>query len=351
MNTASHQAQGSQLSFTGTLALMLSLAIPLSEPAKAAKEKPIAGPSEQEVTQLNLALEVNRIAQASSKRRVAVLDFDFSSVSSPSLLTAFPGISKGTSDILVNSLVQGDAYSVIERSRIEAVLAEQDLGTAGRLDPTTAAEIGRILGVDAVILGSVTQFDVQQKRSGFSVGGLFGENKRKTTADVQLNVRMVSTTTAEILAVADGTGTAEQKDSATRVLGIGGGSETDNQQQLLTEATQIAVDEVVGELNSASDKLAALPAVLPNVDALVADVAGNTIILNKGAEAGYREGMKVAIERVAREVKDPATGEVIRRVTQPIGFVELTDVDGASSVGQVVSGTGFKIGDVAKPTE
>jgi curli biogenesis system outer membrane secretion channel CsgG len=251
--------------------------------------------------------------------------------------------------MLINALVNSNTYAVIERSRIDAVLAEQNLGSSGRADATTAAQIGRVLGVDVVIVGSVTQFDVQAKRSGFQVGGLFGQSKTEVQADVQLNARMVSSSTAEILTTAEGTGSANQKDGSTQVFGIGGGTETDNQQQLLTQATRLAIDEVVLQLTGAADRLAGLPAALPTVDALIADVAGSTLILNKGATDGYRTGMIVSLERVSREVKDPATGNVLRRITAPIGQAKLTEVDASSSVATVISGTGFRVGDLAKP--
>jgi curli biogenesis system outer membrane secretion channel CsgG len=76
------------------------------------------------------------------------------------------------SDLLVDRLVKDGTFSVIERSRLDAILAEQNLGLSGRLDANTAAQVGRILGVDAVILGSVTQFDVSVRRSGGGGTGL-----------------------------------------------------------------------------------------------------------------------------------------------------------------------------------
>jgi curli biogenesis system outer membrane secretion channel CsgG len=297
--------------------------------------------------------EVEQIAQSTPqvKRRVAVLDFDFSAISDPSLLSAFPGIAQGTSDLLVNALVNTNTYSVIERSRIDAVLAEQNLGTSGRVDASTAAQVGRILGVDVVIIGSVTQFDVQEKRSGFQVGGLFGQAKTKVQADVQINTRMISTSTAEIITTAEGRGSANQDDGSTVVFGIGGGSETDNRQQLLTQATRLAVEQVVLQLTSAEERLAELPPALPTVEALVADATGNTLVLNKGTTDGYQTGMIVSLERVSREVKDPATGSVIRRITTSIGQAKLIEVDASSSVATVLSGTGFRIGDIAKPIQ
>jgi len=51
------------------------------------------------------------------------------------------------------------------------------------------------------------------------------------------------------------------------------------------------------------------------------------------------------VVRVTREIKDPSTGAVIRRLSSTVGVVQATDVDDASAVCNVVSGAGFKTGD------
>jgi hypothetical protein len=75
---------------------------------------------------------------------------------------------------------------------------------------------------------------------------------------------------------------------------------------------------------------------------------GGQIVLNVGARAGVKVGDQLLVARVTREIKDPATGSVIRRLTSTIGIVRATDVDDASSVCTVVSGSGFKAGDTVK---
>lgn len=59
-------------------------------------------------------------------------------------------------------------------------------------------------------------------------------------------------------------------------------------------------------------------------------------------------GSRIVIERVTQVIKDPTTGQVIRRLSQPIGQIRITEVDSTSSVGEIVSGSQFKVGDIAK---
>ncbi len=49
-------------------------------------------------------------------------------------------------------------FDLLERARIEELWKEQDLDTIYRFDATTAAKIGKMLGAEGVIFGSVTKF-------------------------------------------------------------------------------------------------------------------------------------------------------------------------------------------------
>lgn len=84
------------------------------------------------------------------------------------------------------------------------------------------------------------------------------------------------------------------------------------------------------------------------VEGLVAAVDGNQIVLNVGARAGVKVGDQLEVVRVTKEIKDPATGAVIRRLSTSVGTVKATDVDDASAVCTSVSGSGFKVGDSVK---
>ncbi len=59
----------------------------------------------------------------------------------------------GLQQILMTELARNPALRVVERSQLNALIAEQDLGAAGRVDPETAARVGRIVGAKFMVLG------------------------------------------------------------------------------------------------------------------------------------------------------------------------------------------------------
>jgi len=77
-------------------------------------------------------------------------------------------------------------------------------------------------------------------------------------------------------------------------------------------------------------------------------VEGNQIILNVGGKVGVKVGDQFNVERVTKEIKDPTTGAVLRKLATTVGVVKATDVDDVSAICEPVSGSGFKIGDRVK---
>ncbi|MGB9606367.1 MAG: CsgG/HfaB family protein, partial [Bryobacteraceae bacterium] len=270
---------------------------------------------------------------------------------------------KGIADLLVEKLVQGGVYTVVERKAIEKVLAEQNFSNSDRADATTAAKIGRILGVDAIIIGSITQFGRDDKATTLGGGGfggitrrygLGGIQRREAKAVVDVTARMISTDTAEILAVGHGQG--ESTRSGTSLLGAGGSSGAGGAgaydltsknfaATLIGEAVHKAVNQLSQELEAGA---ARLPARVVQINGLIADVSGNTVILNVGSRAGVKVGDRLQVRRKIREVRDPATGKVIRALENTIGEVVITEVDEVSAVGTYTGGTPPKVGDAVR---
>ena len=87
---------------------------------------------------------------AERKKRVAVFDFDYATVRSgiAAIFGSDIDVGKGISDLLVKRLVQDGTYSVIERKAMDKILAEQNFSNSDRANPTSAARLGKLLGVE-----------------------------------------------------------------------------------------------------------------------------------------------------------------------------------------------------------
>ncbi len=303
--------------------------------------------------------------QPPRKKRVAVMDFEYGTVKSAvaAVFGTDQDVGKGISDMLVQKLVQEGKYSVIERKALDKILAEQNFSNSDRADSSTAAKIGKILGVDAIIIGSITQFGRDDKNTtvgGGGIGGITGRfgvggvQKREAKAVCNITARMVDTTTGEILAAVTGSG--QSKRGGTSLVGAGGSAygagggafdmtSKNFAETLLGEAVGQSVDATATQLDSASDKL---PTVKVEVSGLVADVSGNTLIINVGSKSGLRVGDKLEISRAARTIKDPATGKVLKTVTNKIGDATVTEVDADSATVTFNGSAVAKVGDIAK---
>lgn len=87
---------------------------------------------------------VKRAFDFSRVRRVAVLGFSGSG-------------GHAAADHLVLALLEEGA-DVVERRQLNALLRETQLGTTGLLAPASVQEVGQLLGVDAIFMGSVTSY-------------------------------------------------------------------------------------------------------------------------------------------------------------------------------------------------
>ncbi|MEA2096224.1 MAG: FlgO family outer membrane protein [Candidatus Cloacimonadota bacterium] len=81
---------------------------------------------------------------------------------------------------LITRIFTTGKFEVVERNLLQKVLEEQKLGMTGYIDQETAISLGQILGVDAIITGSITNL---------------GNN-------VKINARLISTETGSVFAVA-----------------------------------------------------------------------------------------------------------------------------------------------------
>jgi curli biogenesis system outer membrane secretion channel CsgG len=309
-----------------------------------------------------LSLAVTPGARAQDKKLVAVLDFDYGTVRSA--VQAYFGtdqdVGKGISLLLEQKLVQDGKFRVIDRNAMDKILKEQNFSNSDRVDATTAAKIGRILGVSAIITGTITQFGRDDKHTGVGGGGyglgkytLGGVGKNESKAVVNVTAKLIDINTAEILAVVTGSG--ESKRSGFK-LGGGGGSGSGGGGGGVDMGSSNFANTILGEAVNSSvasmgqqldDKADSLPTVKVMVSGLVADVTGNTLIMNVGTKAGVKVGDHLGIFRKGKEIRDPATGKVLKTIEAKLGDVTITEADETSSTGTYSGSTPPQVGDAA----
>jgi curli biogenesis system outer membrane secretion channel CsgG len=249
-------------------------------------------------------------------------------------------IGRGAADILTTELVKVGKFDMFERERLNNVIKEQNLGASGRVDPSTAARIGKIIGVNYIITGAVTEYG--QSRSGGGGRGVhFGKVGYRSTVDV----RMVDAVTGKII-FAD-TGSGSKSSVQVRVFGIGGGEKFN--QKHASEAMREAIQQLAKKI-AALDlrKATAAPGDISTDKALIADVYNNIITINKGKNAGFAPGQTLTAKRKGRVIKDPSTGKVLKIRYRTVGRIKLTAVEDSFAEGSVVSGSGFQIGDIVE---
>jgi curli biogenesis system outer membrane secretion channel CsgG len=120
------------------------------------------------------------------------------------------GVGWELSGMLSNELAATGDFKVVERSKLQSVLEEQNLAASGRVAGGTGAKIGKLTGADYLIAGTVTAYEEGSSSTGggFSIKGIsLGGNSSK--AYLAVDLRVINATTGEIDFVRTIEGTAK----------------------------------------------------------------------------------------------------------------------------------------------
>ena len=323
---------------------------------------------------MSLALVMSTIvipqeARADAKRRVAILPFEYGAVRST---VGTVDVGKGITTLLITKLVNDGTYKVVERQILDQILKEQNFSVSDRADQSTAIKIGKLLSVDAIIVGTVTHFGFEKSSmnvgaaasaagryipyvGGFGFGGL---KVKKGKVKVAIDARIVDTATGEILAAVHGDGVSSR--SGASIWGGGGGwggggsgsagfGSSGFASSIAGEATMQAVDTMGTQLISSAVKIPDNKSIAAaNVQGKIADVTGTTVILNVGKQHGLKVGNKLQVERAYKTIRDPDSGKVIKELFKTVALVKLTSVDTGTSTGEIPAGSEVRVGDVVK---
>ena len=261
-------------------------------------------------------------ALAQARVRVAVMNFENNSTWS----WWGDNLGAAAADELATQLVQTGKYTVIERRELAAILAEQNLGASGAVTAATAAKVGKLLGVQLMLTGSITQFSIQ--RTSVALRGIGGTY---SNAESKIDARLVNTETGEVMVVAVGQGNKRMGGGYFH----GVGAERTFDQGAAQEALRPAVEQVVQKLGQQTGSLQSLTPAAP--EGQIVSTRGGMYYINRGQNAGITVGKKFNVHHVVDEIKD-ADGRLLDKVIEQTGVLEVTQVLTQSAVCKLVSG-------------
>ena len=162
--------------------------------------------------------------------------------------------------------------------------------------------------------------------------------KKYIVARVTVDYAFSDITTGRSLMVASGAG--EYRKIATGALGLDTKSSFDP--DLRDGALHDALAKVTGKVIR---KLGSMP-----FQGRLLAVDGTSLVLKAGRRSWLKEGTQLAVYRVNKVLVDPDNGQVLGYKESKVGVIQISDHrDENLSSATIVSGNGFKAGDVVKP--
>ncbi|MGE5583862.1 MAG: CsgG/HfaB family protein [Bacillota bacterium] len=247
-------------------------------------------------------------------------------------------VGKGVSDELVTALLATKKFRLIEREQIDKVLQEQNFGAGGRVDSKSAAKIGKILGVQYLVMGRVTEFTFDSKGGALGLGEKgIGIGIKTTTARVVIDARLVDTSSAEIIASVPGKG---EKKNTNLGLVVNWNAIAFGSSEFRKTNLGIALRDAVNQLADGLAANAYQAASTSGSSALTGTVfyaKEGKVIINIGSSDGVRVGSVFVVDHVIDVVKDPDTGEVVDEITEPVAEITVTEVKEKTSTCKVTA--------------
>jgi len=258
-------------------------------------------------------------AWAGEKKRIAVTDFENDS----QVNDAHMG--RGIADMLVVELVKNKAYQVVERAKLQSVLKEQGLGATGAVDASTAAKLGKLLGLDYLVVGKIVE-------AGAQTTGIFGINE--TRIRVILAVRLIDATTGNILLAESAEGEVKKGSLSDESGKIIAGDQAFTS-AVFSEAARKSVIKVVDKLNEVNP-----------LEGYVIQVDGKKIYIDLGREQGVQVGQKYTLFKEGKVIKHPVTGKIMGVERNEMGTIKIVSVEKEMAIGEAEDGT---ITSILKP--
>jgi len=262
------------------------------------------------------------------KKRVVVYTFDFKPNQQ---------VGEAIRSMLQNRLSQQGQVVVVERAQIDAIEAELKRNAGGMVQAGTGARIGRISAVDAVLAGDVIIFgrDDKKHNAGAAVTNdictacsVLTRTKTEEKAVVAINYRFIDAETSEVVATGEARGESKR---TSKSWGAGTSTKTGGVDVTAANFAETIVGEATVDcVNKLADLFAkqvqGLTRARHELEAYVADISYNTMVITAGTNDGVVAGDVFEICKIDRVLRDPNTKEVLDRVVTKVGECTISTV-------------------------
>ncbi|HUP46447.1 MAG TPA: CsgG/HfaB family protein [Thermoanaerobaculia bacterium] len=111
----------------------------------------------------------------------------------------YGGVGRELAGMLSNELAATGKFRIVERDKIDKILAEQDLSDAGRVNKATRVKTGKLTGAKYLVFATVSAYEENTagSRGGISIRGISVGGK-KQDAYLAVDLRVVDTETGDI---------------------------------------------------------------------------------------------------------------------------------------------------------
>ncbi len=236
--------------------------------------------------------------------------------------------------LLESALFDTGRFVLVEREGLGNVIGEQDLAASGRAaQADSVAQTGKLRPAKYIATGAMTEVEYNESGAGggFNIKGITVGGS-KADAKITIIAKLIDTTTGEIVAKERITGEAGR---AALNLGVNKGSFRGDiggfAKTPLGEAAQDCINQAAKFFAIQMEQLPA--------DGAVVMVKDGRVIINRGEQYNFRNGMVLAMTEKGEDLIDPDTGEVLEKAKgKTIGTIRITETSEKVSYCEVVDG-------------
>ena len=191
-------------------------------------------------------------------------------------------------DKLTTGFVKSGKFRVVEREQLQKIMDEQALTDAGVVDPDKAIEMGRLLGADYLLLGSISLHQLTEKFTRIPSTTKF---RRTLAAQVIIDIKLVNAETGRIVSADNARARRELSQLADAAVPM------DVPGEFVDDLHLQLVETVVEKV---------LDAIYP---AKVIAFTNGVITFNRGQGTGVKVGDTYEVYLPGEDLIDPDTGE------------------------------------------